>query len=331
MTLIDGKIYSSECEVKYLFKKSLKGNKNLIIIFSGFSAVGKPPAYNYMRTLNNIDCNKLFILDDFGSRASYYLCENKDFYIERSVFDLIQHIIQENNINNIISCGSSKGGYAALYYGIKYGFNHIIAGSPQTLLAEYLLKHTNTGDVAEFIAGGIEEEHVNFLNNVLFDTVGKHQQDNKPNIYIHVGKGEYHYKTHVLPFIELLNKYHYPYHLDLGDYDTHADVAKYFPSYLENTIKSTLGYPIITRLYSNLVSPQRIGTNINFTVDTIGEKLSYAWYVYKEGERVQVKWYSERPSFDWTPNEPGKYQIKAFVQNKDEYKASIISDEYVIE
>lgn len=40
-------------------------------------------------------------------------------------------------LNNVITVGSSKGGYAALYYALKYGFGHAIAGGPQVKLGDF--------------------------------------------------------------------------------------------------------------------------------------------------------------------------------------------------
>ena len=34
--------------------------------------------YNYVRTLQNIKADKMFILDDFGHKGSYYWYENGD-------------------------------------------------------------------------------------------------------------------------------------------------------------------------------------------------------------------------------------------------------------
>ncbi|WP_062320399.1 hypothetical protein [Halolactibacillus sp. JCM 19043] len=104
------KVFDSERKVKYLFQKSYKKSDELIIVFSAFHSKGTRPRYNYVRTLEGFNANKLFILDDFGARGSYYLCENRDFSIERSVSALIQEIINQYKIKKVMSCGSSKGG-----------------------------------------------------------------------------------------------------------------------------------------------------------------------------------------------------------------------------
>ncbi|PGZ12864.1 accessory Sec system protein Asp2 [Bacillus cereus] len=232
-------IFKAEKNVKYIFERANSSNKSLIIVFSAFSPIGVDPKYNYIKTLNKIDCNKLFILDDFGCRASYYLCENKDYGIEKSVIKLIRQVIKEMGIEQVIACGSSKGGYAALYYGMKYGFNHIIAGSPQTLLGDYLLSNEQfTGDVAKFIAGGTNLADKDFLNNIIYDVID--ESSYLPDVYIHVGKGEYHYNIHVKPLLKIFKEKNISYKLDLGNYSKHSDLVHFFPGFLQGKVHSCL-------------------------------------------------------------------------------------------
>ena len=231
-------VYKGEKEVKYLFQKSYKYTSNLVVVFSGIPPVETQPKYNYIKALQGFDCNKLFILDDFGSefgaRASYYLCENKDYSIERSVIALINHIVAENNIKEITSVGSSKGGFAALYFGIKYGFKYIIAGSPQFYLGEYLLSRTKSQKISEYMVGNSNRDAFEYLNNLLPQVI---QYSNyKPNIFLYVGKGEYHNKSHVQPLVELLKDKDSKYTLEQGDYNRHEELTIYFPNVLKKQI-----------------------------------------------------------------------------------------------
>ncbi|WP_176540910.1 hypothetical protein [Bacillus cereus] len=234
-------IFKAERDVKYIFERANSSNKSLIIVFSAFSPIGVGPKYSYIKTLNEIDCNKLFILDDFGCRASYYLCENKDYGIERAVIGLIRYFIKEMNIKQVIACGSSKGGYAALYYGVKYGFNHIIVGSPQTLLGDYLLRSSqSTKDVAKFIAGGISVPDKKYLDEIIYDVI--ENSNYSPDVYIHVGKGEYHYNVHVKPLLRVFKEKNISCKLDLGNYSKHSDLIHFFPEFLRGKVHSCLEY-----------------------------------------------------------------------------------------
>ena len=60
-------------KVKYLFQRN--GSKTLAIVFSGFP-VNEKPVYNYVKTLKNWKADKLFILDDFAYKGSYYWYQN---------------------------------------------------------------------------------------------------------------------------------------------------------------------------------------------------------------------------------------------------------------
>ena len=60
--------------IKYIYKNSRNVSSNrLIISFSAFTPQGIKPQYGYMRTLEGIDINQLFILDDKNDRGCYYL------------------------------------------------------------------------------------------------------------------------------------------------------------------------------------------------------------------------------------------------------------------
>lgn len=76
--------------LKYILQKN--GSSTLIISFSGFPG-NIAPSYNYIRTLSGIKYDKLFILDDFGFRGSYYWFENGKDSPRRLTQGLINQVI----------------------------------------------------------------------------------------------------------------------------------------------------------------------------------------------------------------------------------------------
>jgi len=315
-------VFKGETEVKYLFQKSINPSKTLIVVFSAFGTKGQPPTYNYVRTLEGYNCNKLYILDDFGCRASYYLCENRNFHIERSVISLINKIIHENDINQVISCGSSKGGYAAIYYGIKYNFDSVIAGSPQYLLGTYLFDGGPLSDVSSFISGGSEEQ-----DKVFMDTIMKHMirdSNSSATVNVHVGRGEYHYNIHVKPLIEELGKKRIKYDLDLGNYTKHSDVAKHFPVYLKKRIAKELGVPYI-ELINEPSSATRVDDKHEFKAYSSDPDSTFAWYIYKDGKVIEKRMYTPSNKTIVKFPEAGKYHLKLFVKNKADRKVTLRS------
>ncbi|QHT60596.1 hypothetical protein GXP70_12050 [Paenibacillus lycopersici] len=237
-------IFKGSRPIKYVFQKSR--SPFLVVVFSGFpSRFGIPPVYNYIKTLSETDCNKLFILDDNNHTqscaATYYLGFNRDHSVEMSVIALITKIANENGIEHkhIIAAGSSKGGFASLYFGLKYSFGHVISGGAQTLLGSYLMKLNNEIKyIAGFIAGSMDEDSKKYLDSLLFDAARAAKKS--PDLYIHVGKGDHHYEGHILPFINLLNELNIPFDLDIGDYQEHAQLGEFYPKFLLEKLDAIL-------------------------------------------------------------------------------------------
>lgn len=100
----------------YLLQQNL-GSRNLIVVFSGFPVMGKPPRYNYIETLKEVNENKLFILDNYGwnKAGSYYLGENGDWFLIGRICSLIEKTMNQLGIKKLITAGSSKGGQRLFY------------------------------------------------------------------------------------------------------------------------------------------------------------------------------------------------------------------------
>ena len=78
--LRDQKKYRSRgVTLKYMLDRV--DSRDLIIVFSSCTRKGIRARYNYVRTLKEVPCNKLFLLDDFASdhRGSFYLGSNMKF------------------------------------------------------------------------------------------------------------------------------------------------------------------------------------------------------------------------------------------------------------
>lgn len=140
--------------LKYILEKSSMSDI-LVVVFSGFPGNAKAK-YNYIRTLKSLNCNKLFLLDDFGykKRGAYYLGEGGDFYVQDLVKELILKTKDELNINYIITAGSSKGGTSAIYHGLRVRANAVIAGAPQYFIGDYLNTDTHRNIFDGIVGGG---------------------------------------------------------------------------------------------------------------------------------------------------------------------------------
>lgn len=241
------KIFPSIHPIKYYFERAKLLNKNrLMIIFSAFST--EEAKYNYISTLKAYDCNKLFILDDFGTKGTYYLGLNGDFNIESSVISLISYIMTKNNItfSNVIAIGSSKGGSAAIYYGLKYNFGNVIAGAPQYKIGTYL-SDLSIKDYALDIFGEISD-----CNRIKYDNLMRLVANTKTKIYLLTSDGDNQYKKLLKEFEYVSNELKINLDIEKCDIKTHGEIAKEFPQFLHNKLffvldKSVINYGIVSK------------------------------------------------------------------------------------
>lgn len=229
------KIHNSNLAIRYYFKEAIFNNKDkLIIVFSAFST--DKPKYNYINTLSTYDCNKLYILDDYGSKGTYYLGLKGGFEVETAVMSLISKIMSENNISfkNIISIGSSKGGTAALYYGMKYNFGNIIIGAPQYKIGTYL-SDLSIKTYANEIFGDRR-----ISNRIKYDNLIRLICNNRSKIYLLTSDGDKQYDRVLKSFEYVSEELKLDLKIDKCQISHHNDIAKEFPDYIEKILSKLL-------------------------------------------------------------------------------------------
>lgn len=205
--------------------------------FSGGVPEGSQARYNYLNNGRKIRCNQLYLLDNHGpnERGSYYLGPNRDFCIKRAVKAFIEALCTKYEIRyeDIICCGTSKGGFSALYFAFKYGYGAAVAGAPQVLLGNYLNTERHRYGL-KYLAGDTDAESVSFLNGLLINVVRSAQHT--PRVYLHCSRNEHHYAEHVLPFLDVATELGIDVTLDLGSYERHEDVGLHFPGFLNDSL-----------------------------------------------------------------------------------------------
>jgi hypothetical protein len=318
------KRFETTRSLRYHFEpaKEQKFNNWLLVVFSAMATSYKY-VYNYMKTLQEIPVNKLFILDDFGDQGSYYIGKNRDFSIETAVVSLIQYISSKYQIynRNIISVGSSKGGYAAMYFGIKYYFGNVIVGDPQSKLGHFLINQAGHLNVASYISGGADEADRYYLDELLFNILNQ-PTDISPAIKILVGNKDHHYVQHVIPLYNVLKDRGYKVILDVEDGVTHEDLKTSFPPYLVHHVKEILGLP---SKYGSVTLPKiknitinNIDNNIEVQCYAVGEDLRYAYYIYRNNEIIEKIYYKPNAKLIYPIKEPGKYMVRVYVRNSQQ-------------
>lgn len=233
--LIERRYESSYEGQKYLYIPN-KNSKDLVVVFSGFT--GEKPKYNYVMTLNKIPINKLFILDNYGYKGCYYLMSEGSRHTEHCTSHIIEMIRNSNSIKKVITAGSSKGGSAALYFGLKHNADIIISAACQYYIGTYLVreKHRKILD-AMLCAPNSPNYNLEASVKELDETI-YHALDNYNNNIINLfySDVELTYERQIKPLVEELRRRKIPFEETIEHFQKHEDVGIYFAEYLKRKI-----------------------------------------------------------------------------------------------
>lgn len=234
------KFRSEGTRIKYILKKE-KNSDVLAVVLSSCTRRGVKARYNYLKTLKSIHCNKLFVLDDFAEdhRGAYYLGENLRFNEETAVNNLVKKTIDNYGTKKIIFCGSSKGGYSALNFGLEYENAYIIVGAPQYYLGEYLIDSGNI-EAYRHIVGNKENNESKELLNVRLKNKILDKKIHTQTVYLHFSNQEHTYEEHVKFLLEDLVNQGYEVITDIADYKDHNDIALFFPDFLKEKLEEVI-------------------------------------------------------------------------------------------
>ncbi|MDQ1000308.1 hypothetical protein QFZ28_000708 [Neobacillus niacini] len=309
------RVWNSHRDIRYHYIEAKENllNNQLIVIFAGMGRMFEYK-YNYSKAISEINCHKLFIIDDYGARGSYYLGNNGDSLVETSVISLILNIASSNNVplNNILAMGSSKGGFAALYYGIKYSFGKIVAAAPQTLLGNFLQNFTL--DMVEDITNNREKADISFLNQKLFRLLeGKRIY---PDIHLLVGSEDNHHQNHLRPLINKLQQAQVEYKYEVIEGYGHNALAlfqNYFTQKANYLVLNKDPLMYVKSVELKLEADNQLICEVNCDQ---ADKVDFAYYWYRDKECIEKQFYSKgrAQSLMTTGKVKGSYSAIVFVK-----------------
>lgn len=180
--------------LKYLYKSN--SSDTLLVVFSGFA---DKPVYNYIRTLSNVCCDKLFILDDFGYRGSYYWYEDGLTH----PLDLVTSLLRDlGGGRRIVTLGSSKGGTCALFYGLMFDATDIYAGACQYYVGTYLNAEDKVPVFKGMMGNTATKKDQEILDRMMPDMICKHR-NSKSVVHLLYSDKEHTYPEHIKYFISV--------------------------------------------------------------------------------------------------------------------------------
>ena len=171
-----------------------------MVVFSAFAPENSPNQhiYNFMNVLENVPAHKLYIQDSQGQRGVYYLCRQSDFGVSEEVCGLIRSVQKELGCDaeHTVSVGSSKGGSAALYFGLRLGFAHVLSMVPQFHIGTYLDSPGKRPVLEEMV--GAEDIHagMEMLNGIIEAELKK---NTTTKVHVLTSHFDEQYETQIVP------------------------------------------------------------------------------------------------------------------------------------
>lgn len=151
----------------------------------------------------------LWIKDFFFGGESYYICAHGEMNIENRLFNFISLVLNELGLEkcDCTFLGGSKGGSAALYYGLKYDIKNIIATVPQFYIGSYV--EIDWQYAFKHMIGSLsmtDVEKLKFKLDCLIENQIEKSDKNK-NIYLITSLADPQYKEQVENNISKLKKF----------------------------------------------------------------------------------------------------------------------------
>lgn len=139
--------------------------------------------YNWMKLSSNKYADFLYIEDYYSKAYGWYMVDN-GVNIIKKINDEITLFIKENNYKEVTTFGSSKGGTAALLYGIiNENIKNVFALVPQIEVISYLDKYMKKYKTLLFPKD--DKKFEDELNNIFF--YKELYLNFKSNVYIYTG------------------------------------------------------------------------------------------------------------------------------------------------
>lgn len=213
-------------KLKYLYEQN--GSDELIILFSGFGSNVRK--YNYMKTLKDAKIDKLFILDVWGYRGSYYWYEKGKDEPKRSVSKLIESIW--GGYKHVYAAGSSKGGTCAIYYGLKYDVDAVFASACQYHVGNYLNTEKHKKILQGMMGKHFTDDDVQKLNDELPDMI-RMKSHSSTIVNLYYSKKDNTYEKHIIDLKNDLSAAGIRYTTTEDDYVNHSENGIFFKKHLK--------------------------------------------------------------------------------------------------
>ena len=215
---------------KFIFYS--RQSDSLLICFSAF-----PPTnlrlYNNIRGFSDFNVDRLYIADVWGYRGSYYLRENGEDTPYRITCSIIEKVLMSGNYRHVYTAGTSKGGTAAIIYGLKYDAECVFAGACQFYVGNWLKAPVHRA-ILDKMRGRVQlDSFVELMNEFVKKVIIEHQNSDTV-IHLVYSKKEHTYQNDIVALIEELKRNNIRLIEIERFFEEHNDVGYAFVPYVQN-------------------------------------------------------------------------------------------------
>ncbi|WP_181150588.1 heparinase II/III family protein [Arthrobacter sp. MYb224] len=281
--------------------------ESLTVIFSSLRQPGDF-AHDYRSALRGTKTSKLFILDDFGERGSYYYSHGRDTSIFHSVQALIADIAESLGIHRskITTIGSSKGGSAALIHGYAARVGRVIVGAPQILIGNYTSGHAP--EVLRYLAGGSTPGDREWANEILSNVIKDGSRHTRVSVL--VGTEDHHLLGHIRPFEKMTAASGKPISVSVVPGVSHGDIGTVYRDFARHAVLngSKVSVPYMVRY-------DETSTELVIAVGDLLHARVAACYLYSGNELLAKSPYSDEPVRRWKVTAGRNYHVRVFIRD----------------
>lgn len=186
-------------------QQQAKSDRNhLVVVFSGFRKHG---TFDFGGgILDTFPSHIIWIDDTFSNNYSYYMLANGGEDISQDINEFILRKLQSLGLDkkHCTLAGFSKGGSAALYYGVKFGYQNIVTSVPQFNISKYV--RDNWASECDAMFGGSDGTTYKKYENIISKIINDDEDVNK-NIYLFTSPSDTQYETEIIPNLHLFERY----------------------------------------------------------------------------------------------------------------------------
>jgi hypothetical protein len=210
----------------------------LVVVFSAFPS-DNHPRYNYIKSLDSLaSFDRLYILDDFGYKGSYYWFEYGDDYPMRLVDGLLSYMLSRKKYKKVFMLGSSKGGTSAIYYGLQFNATAVYSGANQYYIGKYLYVPERK-DVFNAMVGADADETIwiNRLDCMMKSQLSKYR-NSQCVVNLLYSKDEHTYEDDIMGMIEDFKLFGIKYTEKIESFSDHGKVGNYFIPWINSQFQN---------------------------------------------------------------------------------------------